>query len=163
MYPTAAIAFENEPSEPNLMRKPPRAANTSLFSWNELLVSLLQGAAITAGIFFMYHFAIGQGKTEESVRSMVFATLVTANLFLSLANRSFDYALHRTLFYKNKMLPFILAVSIGMLVAILYVPFLSHLFKMGAISAADLGWCVLAGFISMVWFEVYKATREWSL
>ena len=163
MDPTAAIAFENEPSEPNLMRKPPRAANTSLFSWNELLVSLLQGAAITAGVFFMYHFAIGQGKTEESVRSMVFATLVTANLFLTLANRSFEYALHRTLFYKNNMLPFILAVSIGMLVAILYVPFLSHLFKMGAISAADLGWCVLAGFISVVWFEVYKAIREFSL
>jgi hypothetical protein len=48
-----------------------------------------------------------------------------------------------------------------MLVAILYVPFLSQLFKMGAISAADLGWCVLAGFLSVVWFEVYKAIREW--
>jgi len=163
MDPTAAIAFENEPAESNLMRKPPRAANTSLFSWNELLVSLLQGAAITAGVFWMYHYAIGQGKTEESVRSMVFATLVTANLFLTLANRSFDYAFHRTLFYKNNMLPFILAISVGMLVAILYVPFLSQLFKMGAISAADLGWCVLAGFLSVVWFEVYKAIREWSL
>jgi Ca2+-transporting ATPase len=161
MDPTAAIAFENEPAESNLMRKPPRAANTSLFSWNELLVSLLQGAAITAGVFLMYHFAVGQGKNEEGVRSMVFATLVTANLFLTLANRSFDYAFHRTLFYKNNMLPFILAISVGMLVAILYVPFLSQLFKMGAISAADLGWCVLAGFLSVVWFEVYKAIREW--
>jgi Ca2+-transporting ATPase len=87
--------------------------------------------------------------------------LVTANLFLTLANRSFDYAFHRTLFYKNNMLPFILAISVGMLVAILYVPFLSQLFKMGAISAGDLGWCVLAGSLSVVWFEVYKAIREW--
>jgi len=161
MDPTAAIAFENEPAEQNLMRKPPRSANTSLFSWRELGFSLLQGTMITAGVIFMYHFAIGQGKPEEGVRAMVFATLVSANLFLTLANRSFDYALHRTLFYKNTMLPFILAVSTLMLLAILYIPFLSELFKMGRISAIDLGYCVLAGFVSVAWFEVWKAIREW--
>ncbi len=161
MDPTAAIAFENEPAEPNLMRKPPRRNDTSLFSWNELGVSLLQGTLITAGVFFMYHFAIGQGKNEEGVRSMVFATLVSANLFLSLANRSFDYALHRTLFYKNPSLPFILSVSALMLLAILYVPFLTRLFKMTSLGGADIGWCVLAGLLSVVWFEVYKAIREW--
>jgi len=161
MDPTAAIAFENEPAEPNLMRKPPRSGQASLFSGKELAFSLLQGVAITAGVFFMYHFAIGQGKTEEGVRSVVFATLVSANLFLTMANRSFDYPLHRTLFYKNPILPVILAISAGLLLAILYVPFLTNIFNMGAISAADLGWCVLAGFLSVVWFEVYKAVRTW--
>ncbi|MDO8365754.1 MAG: cation-translocating P-type ATPase, partial [Saprospiraceae bacterium] len=161
MDPTAAIAFENEPAEPNLMRKPPRSGNASLFSWNEMGVSLFQGAMITAGVLFMYHFAIGQGKSEEGVRSMVFATLVSANLFLTLANRSFDYAIHRTLFYKNPMLPVILGISAVMLLAILYVPFLTNIFNMGSISAPDLGWCVLAGFVSVVWFELYKAAREW--
>lgn len=160
MDPTAAIAFENEPSEPNLMRKPPRDGNASLFSWNELGVSLFQGLMITVGVFFMYYIAVGQGKTEEGVRSMVFATLVSANLFLTMANRSFDYALNRTLFYKNRMLPIILGISAVMLLAILYVPFLAHLFKMGALSIADLGWCVLAGFVSVVWFEIYKAVRS---
>jgi len=160
MDPTAAIAFENEPAEPNLMRKPPRLGNASLFSWNELGVSLLQGAVITAGIFVMYHFAIGQGKNEEGVRSMVFATLVSANLFLTLANRSFDYALNRSLFYKNPILPVILGVSAILLLAILYVPFLTQLFKMGPLPIADLGWCVLAGFVSVVWFEIYKAVRS---
>lgn len=160
MDPTAAVAFENEPAEPNLMRKRPRAADASLFSWNELGVSLLQGAVITAAVLFMYQFAATHGKTENGVRSVVFATLVSANLFLTLANRSFDYALHRTLLYKNKTLPFILGISALMLLAILYVPFLRNLFQMGPLSAADLGWCVLAGFISVIWFEVYKAVWE---
>jgi Ca2+-transporting ATPase len=160
MDPTAAIAFENEPAEPNLMQKPPRPSNTSLFSGKELAVSLLQGVMITVGVFSMYHIAIGQGKNEEGVRSVVFATLVSANLFLALANRSFDYAFHRTLFYKNLMLPVILGVSVLMLLAILYVPFLTHLFKMGALPAADLGWCVLAGFGSVAWFEVWKALKS---
>ncbi len=161
MDPTAAIAFENEPAEQNLMRKPPRPAHASLFSYRELGFSLLQGAMITSGVIFMYHFAIGQGKTEEGVRSMVFATLVSANLFLTLSNRSFDYALHRTLFYKNRMLPFILAASAVMLLAILFLPFLTELFKMGRISAADMGYCVLAGLVSVAWFEIWKAIREW--
>lgn len=160
MDPTAAIAFENEPAEPNLMRKKPRPGNASLFSWKELGISLLQGAVITVGVLYMYQFGLGQGKNEEGVRSMVFATLVSANLFLTLANRSFDYALHRTLFYKNRMLPIILVVSAAMLLAILYIPFLNGLFRMTALSAADLGWCVLAGFVSVAWFEVYKALRQ---
>jgi Ca2+-transporting ATPase len=161
MDPTAAVAFENEPAEPNLMRKRPRPGNASLFSWKELGLSLLQGAAITAGVLLMYHWAVGQGHTEEGVRSVVFATLVSANLFLTLSNRSFDYALHRTLLYKNSMLPLILAISAAMLLAILYVPFLSGLFRMIPLSAADFGWCVLAGFASIAWFELYKALREW--
>ena len=95
---------------------------------------------ITAGVFFMYHVGLWQGKTEEGVRSLVFTTLVAANLFLTLANRSFDYALHRILFYKNRMLPIILGISIVMLLAILYVPFLADLFRMKALLAADLCW-----------------------
>lgn len=161
MDPIAAIAFENEPTEPNLMRKPPRPGNASLFSGRELAFSLLQGAVITAGVLFMYHVAIGQGKNETGVRSMVFATLVAANLFLTLANRSFDYALNRTLFYKNRMLPIILSISAIMLLAILYVPFLGNLFQMTALSASDLGWCVLAGFVSVGWFEAWKGVKEW--
>jgi len=161
MDPTAAIAFENEPAESNLMRKSPRPGNASLFSWNELGVSLLQGAIITASVLFMYQYAITLGMAETGVRSMVFATMVSANLFLTLSNRSFDYALHRTLFYKNRSLPLILAISVAFLLTILYVPFLTNLFKMEPISAANLGWCMLAGFVSMVWFELWKAFREW--
>ena len=160
MDPIAAIAFENEPAEPNLMRKPPRPGHASLFSGRELAFSLLQGAVITAGVLLMYHIGLWQGKNEEGVRSMVFATLVAANLFLTLANRSFDYALHRTLFYKNRMLPIILSISAVMLLAILYVPFLGNLFRMTALSASDLGWCVLAGFVSVGWFEVWKAVKQ---
>ena len=163
MDPIAAIAFENEPTEPNLMGKPPRPGNTSLFSGRELAFSLLQGAVITAGVLFMYHVGLWQGKTEEGVRSMVFATLVAANLFLTLANRSFDYALHRTLFYKNRMLPLILGISVAMLLAILYVPFLGNLFRMTALSAADLGWCGLVGLVSVGWFEVWKAVKQWKV
>lgn len=162
MDPTAAIAFENEPAETNLMHKLPRAGNAALFSWNELGISLLQGLVIAVGVLYMYHWALDSGKPEEGVRSVVFATMVSANLFLTLANRSFDYALHRTLFYKNKAMPVLLALSAIMLLVILYTPFLAQMFHMHPLSATDLGVCALAGFGSVVWFELYKFFREWN-
>lgn len=160
MDPTAAIAFENEPAEPNLMKKPPRKATTALFSGKELGMSLLQGAAITVGVLWMYQVGVKQGLPEEGVRSMVFATLVSSNIFLTLANRSFDFSLNKTLYYKNRVLPFILAISAILLLLILYVPFLAGLFDMTALSLPNLGWCFLAGFLSVVWFEIYKATKD---
>lgn len=160
MDPTAAVAFENEPAERNIMQKPPRASNAALFSARELGVSLLQGLAIAVAVLGMYQLAVAQGLGETGVRSMVFSTLVASNLFLTLSNRSFDYALNRTLFYKNRMLPAILAISALMLAAILYVPFLNTLFRMAPLSLSDLGWCVLAGFGSIAWFEVYKAVKS---
>ncbi|MDO8971837.1 MAG: cation-translocating P-type ATPase, partial [Saprospiraceae bacterium] len=136
MDPIAAIAFENEPADPDLMRKKPRSSDAGLFTMPELGFSLLQGTAITVGVLFMYQFALRSGEPEEGVRSMVFATLVSANLFLSLANRSFEYAIHKTLFYKNALLPLILAISVLLLLAILYLPFLTKLFDMKPLSAA---------------------------
>ncbi|HLP94129.1 MAG TPA: cation-translocating P-type ATPase [Saprospiraceae bacterium] len=156
MDPTAAIAFENEPAEPNLMQKPPRNAKASLFSGKELGISLLQGAVITAGVLCMYQWAIYQKLPEEGVRSMVFATMVFANLFLTLANRSFDFALPQTIRYKNPVMPLILAISALVLMLILYFPWLSRLFGMTPLSIANLAWCLLAGFASVVWFECYK-------
>jgi Ca2+-transporting ATPase len=161
MDPTAAIAFENEPGEPNLMRKPPRTSGASLFSGRELGLSLLQGAVIAAGVLFVYQLAVGQGKTEEGVRAMVFATMVISNLFLTFATRSFDYALNRTLFYKNPSLVFIVGISLAMLAAILYWPFLAGLFQVTPLSWKDIGTCTLVGIGSVGWFEVYKAVKSW--
>lgn len=160
MDPIAAIAFENEPGEPNLMQRSPRDGKASLFSGRELLFSLFQGGMITLAALLMYQFAVSQGMSEQGVRSVVFATLVSANLFLSLANRSFVYPMHRTLRYKNPTLPLILGISVVLLLAILYVPFLTNLFGMSTLSIANLGWCALAGFASVAWFEVWKTLKS---
>lgn len=158
MDPTAAISFENEPAEPGLMHRRPRATN-SLFTGAELLFSLLQGAVIAAVVLGMYQWALQMGKVETGVRTVVFATLVFGNLFLTLTNRSFTMPMHRTLRYRNSRMPLILGVSVAMLLALLYVPALANLFRMEALSAPELGLCFLAGFASVGWFEVYKLFR----
>lgn len=160
MDPIAAIAFENEPAEPNLMQKTPRLANFSLFSGRELAFSIVQGAALGAGVLFVQWFATGRGLPENSVRASVFTTIVLANLFLVLANRSMDFPIYRTIFYKNKTLPIILGVSLVMLAAVLYMPFVAELFRVAPISFVEIGWCAMAAFVSVAWFEVWKVLKK---
>jgi P-type Ca2+ transporter type 2C len=159
MDPTAAVAFENEPGDKNMMQKPPRPASANLFSGAELAISLIQGAIITMGILLMYQYAVAQGYEEQGVRSFVFATMVFSNVFLTLANRSFERTIWHTIRYKNPMMPAIMAISILMLLAILYVPALATLFKMAPIPAPALGLCLLTGIAGTLWFEGYKFVR----
>ena len=156
MGPTCAIAFENEPAEPNVLQKPPRTGGENLFSWPELSLSLVQGLLITAGIFVMYHYAIWLGKDEKTTRSFVFITMLLANIFLTFANRSFEYTIARTLFYRNYLLWWMIGASTAILIIILLVPVARNLFQLGALTAAEVAWCMLGALVSVGWFEVWK-------
>lgn len=159
MDPMAAVGFENEPAEPNLMRKPPRKKNAALFSGKELTLSLLQGTAIGLAVMMVFRMALQQGMPEDGIRAMVFSTLVFSNLFLVLSNRSFDDPLTKSLFYKNPQLWKILGISLLMLSGVLYWPFVAGIFRVLPLSLTDLGTCALAGLASIAWFELYKLLR----
>ena len=156
MDPTAAIAFENEPAESGIMGKPPRFAREALFSRNELLFSLLQGAIIGIFVLAMYPYAQWRNLPEPGIRACMFSTLVFANLFLTLVNRSFEKSIFQSFKNKNPAIPIILSISIALLFSILYIPFLSSMFKVQALGLMDLGACFGAGVVSVVWFEGYK-------
>ncbi len=159
MDPVCAVAFENEPAEPNVLLKPPRNTSSNLFSWHELSLSLVQGMAITGGIFAMYHLAIFRGYDEPTTRSFVFFTMLAANIFLTLANRSFEYTVATTILYRNNLLWWIIGVSTAIAAAIFTVPTLRELFRLGPITPADMGLCLATALVSVGWFEVWKAVR----
>ena len=159
MDPTCAVAFENEPAEPNVLRQPPRAANAPLFTGKELTLSLFQGFMVTAGIFVMYFYAISNGASEEKTRAFVFLTLMASNILLTLATRSFEYTIARTIFYKNRMIPFIIGLSIVLVAAILLVPGLNRLFQLEPLSITEIGLCLTAATVGVGWFEIWKWAR----
>jgi Ca2+-transporting ATPase len=160
MDPTCAVAFENEPAEPDVLRKPPHTRSESLFSWKELSLSLLQGLVITAGIFAMYHYAISLGKDEATTRSFVFVTMLLSNIFLTLTNRSFEHGIARTIFYRNSLLWWIIGASTAISAAILLVPALRDVFRLGPLTPVETGWCLLTAVLSVGWFEVWKAVGK---
>lgn len=156
MGPTCAIAFENEPAEPNVLQLPPRTNAVNLFSWPELSLSLLQGFIITLGVLAMYHYAIWLGKDETTTRSFVFITMLLANIFLTLANRSFQYTIVKTIFYRNALLWWMIGVSLVLIAVIVWIPIVRKIFELGPLTLRELGVCLLAALVSVGWFEIWK-------
>ncbi len=156
MGPTCSIVYENEPLEKNSMLQKPRSITNNFFNFKELSISIFQGLAITAGTLFVYQVSVHNGYSEEMTRSMVFTTLIFANLFLTLANRSFYFSVFTSLKYKNTLLRIVLVATLAALVIILYIPVISSFFKLTSLNFIQITRTFITAFISVAWFEVYK-------
>jgi len=78
---TLALALAFEPSEPGLMRRPPRDPDAPIISatflWRIALVSALIGGATIA----VFHHELARGASLEMARSVAVNTLVVAQAF----------------------------------------------------------------------------------
>lgn len=156
MGPTCSIIYENEPMEKNTMLQKPRPFSTTFFNWKELATSVLQGLVITSGTLLIYRYAVGNGFTEAVTRTMVFTCLISANIWLTLVNRSFYYSLFTTLGYKNNLVLAIIGTTVLLSTALIYIAPLANFFGFAPLSAARLGVSAGTGFIAAVWFELVK-------
>jgi Ca2+-transporting ATPase len=156
MGPTCSIVYENEPMEANTLELAPRPFSATFFQFGEIITSLIQGLMITSGILLMYQYAVHQNYNEQITRSLVFTTIISANIFLTLVNRSFYYSVFTTLFYRNSLLPIALVTTALLLTGLLYFPIVSGFFELCPLSAMQLGLCISVAFLSVVWFELVK-------
>lgn len=156
MGPTCSIIYENEPMEPNLMSQKPRPFTTTFFNQKEILISIIQGLAITLGLLFVYQYCVRENCTENATRTAIFLTLIASNIFLTLANRSFYYSIFTTLLYKNNLVLIIIGTTILITSLLLLVPTFSAFFMFGTVSTSQIGMSVLVGFVSVMWVEIFK-------
>jgi Ca2+-transporting ATPase len=160
MGPTCSIVYENEPGEPGVMRRPPRPATTSFLQWNELWVSILQGIVIALGTLSVYQYAVNSDYSLNETRSLVFITLILANVFLTLTNRSHQVSMLRTLRYKNHLMPTVILLTLTIVLLLFTVPWLRSFFELAALSRTDLLLALGTSFASVVWFEALKGYRR---
>ena len=154
--PSCSIAFEAEPEEPGLMRRPPRKVGASLFSRKLLLMSLLQGACLLAVTLTVFRLGLQHTGSESSARALSFAALIAGNVALILVNRSWERSLFATLVTRNLASWAVILGASAMLVLVLEVPFLRELFHFGPVPGDALALALLAGFLALSWFEIWK-------
>jgi len=163
MGPTCSIIYENEPMEKNTMLQKPRPFSDTFFTWRELITSVIQGVAITAGALLIYRYGVYQHFTEACVRTMVFSVLISANIMLTLVNRSFYYSIFTTLRFKNNLVPLIILITIAMCGILIYLKPLAIFFKFEPLEIRPSVVSIGTGFLSVGWYEVVKwvkRTRE---
>ena len=146
--------------EPNTMLQKPKPLSTTFFNLKELSISIIQGLFITVGTLFVYHFSVASGYNEDLTRTMVFTVLITANIFITLINRSFYYSILTSLTYKNNMVLYIIFITIALVGLILYVNPLTAFFDFESLNLNQLLISISIGFISVIWFEIVKVFKR---
>jgi Ca2+-transporting ATPase len=160
MGPTCSIIYENEPIEKNSMLQKPRLFSSTFFNMRELATSVIQGLVITLGTLAVYQYAVQQGSNENITRTMVFLTLIAANIFLTLVNRSFFYSVITTSRYKNNLVSIIILITIGLMALLLFVTPFRNVFKFERLNSLQLLISIATGFVSVIWYEVVKFLKR---
>ncbi|NMM18512.1 MAG: cation-translocating P-type ATPase [Rhodoferax sp.] len=159
--PACSMVFENEPTEADVMQRPPRDANAQLFGGTTLLLALLQGV----GVLLVVMGAAAWGAswlTEKETRAFAFATLVMGNVALIFSNRSRTGSLWASLRVPNRTLWIVTAVTLGFLGLAVYLPWLARLFFFEPLPLPDLLTALALGLVSVIWFEAIKLSRRLS-
>ncbi len=156
MGPTCSIIYENEPIEKNAMLQKPRPFSTTFFNWKELATSIVQGIAITIGTLAVYQYAVSKAADEQLTRTMVFTCLISANVLLTLVNRSFYYSIFTTIKYKNNLVLLVIGLTIFISSSLIYIRPLAVFFGFNSLNMSNLITSIVIGFTSVIWFELYK-------
>ncbi|MEI7498016.1 MAG: cation-translocating P-type ATPase [Candidatus Falkowbacteria bacterium] len=128
--PACSIAFENEPAERDVMKRPPRNPELKIFTWSLFRMAIFQGLSVLIGLAAIFKLGDILSLPIEQIRAMVFTTLIIANLFLILTNRSWTRNVWQSFKQKNNFLWFVILFSFTFLGASLFLPWLSQLFHL---------------------------------
>ena len=157
--PACSIAFEAEPSEPNIMQRLPRPSKEALFGRQVLILSFIQGLFVLLATLLVLGYALHHSASDELARALTFSTLVIGNLGLILVNRSWQHSILDTIKNNNPALWWVIGAAMTFLMMVLSLPMLREIFHFGHVSPAQFLYCVIAGIASVFWFELYKKIR----
>ena len=156
-----ALALGVEPAEPNIMDLNPRDTKEGILDKGMYGGIVFQSIAISAACLIAYYWGMLRYGVEGGlmeVRSIVFTTLISAELLRAYSSRSQDYTLFKIGIFSNKAMNKAVFVSFALTVAVLYVPLLADIFNVVPLSLKDWEIVLVLAFIPLVIGEVYKAT-----
>lgn len=158
--PACSVVFEAEAEEANVMRRNPRSLKDPMFNKRTIAFSLLQGASVLSIVFAVFLITIYRGQGEQEARALSFTTLIIANLGLIMTNRSWSRTILSTLSTPNAAFWWVMGGALIVLGLVIYVPFLRELFLFSTLHAIDLLICLVAGAVSILWFEGFKVINR---
>jgi Ca2+-transporting ATPase len=153
--PLSTIVFEAEKEEDDVMNRKPRGISTRIFVRENILVGLLQGMIMLAVVFGVFYFSQKIMPSDRS-RMLTFVTLVFSNLCLALVSLSWTKPFLTVIKNHTRLLWVISGSVTFVLLLSMYVPIVQDVFKFGHPSYYDFFVALGLGFVSVVWFEIYK-------
>ena len=157
--PSCALIFEAEEAEADVMQRQPRPAGERLFGLSSIGLAVLQGATALAACLLVY-FLARPLHGNDAARALTFAALVVSFIAIILTNRSRSQNLFVSLRNPNTALWWVLGGTGSFLALVLYWPMAQRFFHFAPVHGLDLLLASTAGFVSILWFEVFKVMRR---
>jgi Ca2+-transporting ATPase len=149
------LALAVEPAERGLMRRPPRPPRESVFArgmWQHIVwVGLLLGGVCVATQAWAHANGVAHWQT------MVFTVLALSQLGHVLAIRSERDSLFVQGLWSNTPLAAAVLLTVGLQLAVIYVPWLNAIFHTQPLSATELALCLGLSSVVFVGVEAEKA------
>lgn len=153
--PVCSIAFEAEPAEALIMKKPPRSIRSHLFGKATVLPGFLGGMLVLLAVLVVY--------LVKEERAVAFATLIFGNAGLILIFRSKIKPAWGFFRHPNPALIWIGLALLVMSAAVFYVPDLRQVFHFSFLGPEELAMSLLVAVLSLSGFEIVKAYRRKAL
>jgi len=148
------LALTTEPAEPGVMRRPPRHPQENIFAhgmWQHIVwVGLLIGGLSIASQAWAY------ARGADYWQTVVFTVLTLSQLFHAMAVRSDRVSLLRLGISSNLPLLGALLLTVGLQLAVIYVPVLNSIFKTQPLPLLDLAVCFAVSSLVLVAVEIEK-------
>jgi Ca2+-transporting ATPase len=158
--PVCSIVFEAESEESDVMTRPPRDPAAPLFSGALILSSLLQGGLVLLAVGGLFVGLLQAQLPEALARATTFTALVFCSLALIIANRSFSGELLVALRRPNPALWRVVAGTLALLGAVLYIAPLRKLFHFDLLTPGLLGVAVASGLAVLLVIEGVKQLQR---
>jgi Ca2+-transporting ATPase len=128
-----ALALAVDPPEDDIMRLPPRNPRTGIFMPSVVRLMVLGGAWSALTNLALFIGAQYLGYTVQAAMTLTFVSLVLMEFFKAYGYRSdHQHVLHRPL--TNRWLNVAILWELGLLISIIYVPFLQRTFELAPVS-----------------------------
>jgi Ca2+-transporting ATPase len=154
--PACSIAFEAEPGDEGVMRRPPRDPRAPVLAGRSLRNGLLSGAWVLLMVALASAWALQAGLGEAASRTVGFAAIVFGNVALILSHRSTQMGLVAALRRANAALWGVVALALASLGAAIYAPAVAQLFRFAPLGARELAVAAAAGALGAAWHELAK-------
>jgi P-type Ca2+ transporter type 2C len=123
-----ALALGMEKGEPDVMKRPPRRPDEPILNSTMMVGIAVQAIFITVSTLTAYLLGLKLFGDLTQAQTMAFVTLAVAELPLAYTSRSEYHSIFQIGVFSNRYMQMAAGASLGLLILVIYVPFLNPVF-----------------------------------
>ena len=152
------IAMTLEPGEPAVMQDKPRKKSEPILNREMKILIFIIGVLtdIVPFLFYLYLlFIVGQ-ENIDYIRTIIFALLGVSSLMFVFSIRSLRRSIFTKNIFSNKYLIGAILISLLLLIAPIYIPFLQNIFKTVSLGSQEWLIIIALGLVKLIFIEIVK-------